>query len=117
MIRELFLQNLSYFCVFPLLSIAAWFIFALLNKFPKTHIWIFMLSHYLVYVDAFIFESGNLFLSSCIILLLTLSLLFTRRLKNERFRWVYFVYSAILLLLLVFVFALHQIDFSILATR
>ena len=115
--KELFLQNFSVLGVLSLLAIVLWFVLVLVNKFSKTHIWIFLLSHYLLYIDAFFFDAKSLFLVGCIILVLTLCFCFRKTFKNEKFRWVYILLGALLLLLLAFVFAISKMDFSFLALR
>ena len=115
--KELFLQDLSVLGVLSLLAIAMWVVLVLSNRLPKAHIWIFMISHYLLYIDTFFFDAKSLFLVGCIILVLTLCFCFRKTFKNEKFRWVYILLGALLLLLLAFVFAISKMDFSFLALR
>lgn len=115
--KELFLQDLSVLGVLSLLAIAMWVVLVLSNRLPKAHIWIFMISHYLLYIDTFFFDAKSLFLVGCIILVLTLCFCFRKTFKNEKFRWVYILLGAFLLLLLAFVFAISKMDISFLALR
>ena len=70
--KELFLQPLSLLSAVSLLLIIAWFALELLKKYLKVQVWLFAVSHLLLYIDAFKFHGKSFYLVSSIILLLTL---------------------------------------------
>ncbi|MBR6532950.1 MAG: hypothetical protein IKT44_00775 [Clostridia bacterium] len=119
--KELFLIDLSILSVLSLLLIILWFILVILKKHQKTHVWIFAVSHHLLYLEVFLLNEKNPSLVGCIILILTFFILIFNALKKglieKRLNFIYWVYSILLLLILLAILALSNIDFSFLALR
>lgn len=118
---ELFSINLSILSVLSLLFIIVWFVLALIKKHPKAHIWIFVASHHLFYLEIFLFSEKNPSLVGYIILIFSFFILILNTLKKDllkkKFNFIYWVYSIFLLLTLLAILALTNIDFSFLALR
>ena len=117
--EKLFFQTLSILGLSALLLIIVWFLMVLLKKRRKVQPCIFLLSHYLLYIDSFFLDEDNMCLIGSIILILTLLAFFIidfKQKENQHF-WVYVLFSVFLFILILYIIVLSQIDLSFLALQ
>ena len=122
--KELFLQTPSLLSVLSLLILLVWLVLVLLKKPSKILVWVFMASHYLLYIDAFLLEGNGFILIGSIKFFITLFVCIAASVKNGleieglplTLYWFFLIsLFAVIVTLVLIVFALSKMDFSFLA--
>lgn len=115
--------------LFSIALIIIWAVMCLSAKYPRVLIWIFMLSNYLVYFEAFLLQNKYPLYEMRILTLIILVLVSTAVLvikfvltksKKEFFclqNNIYLVYAAFNSVFIAFYFFIKSVDFSFLALQ
>lgn len=82
-----------------------WFILFVTKKYEKSQIWVFMLSHYVFYINIYILKNwDNLFTPIVIVCIAVLAFfinLLSFKNRNRISNFVYFIYTILLTLLII----------------
>ena len=110
---QVYLQNTTILTFLSVVLIVIWGVVSLVNKFEVQNFAFFALAHILMYVDWLIFENDCYFVSSGIVLFVSLLVAIIKLVQAKRFVFsktllIYFVLSAIPIIMYIL---LHDISF------
>lgn len=82
-----------------------WFILFVTKKYEKAQIWVFMLSHYVFYINIYILKNWDGLFTPIVIVCIALLAFFINLLsfknRNRISNFVYFIYTILLTLLII----------------
>ena len=122
--KELFLQTPSILSVLSLLILLVWLVLVLLKKPSRILVWVFMASHYLLYIDAFLLEGKGFILIGSIMFFITLFVCIAASVKKGlgieglplTLYWFFLIFLFVVMVtLILIVYAFSKMDFSFLA--